>query len=118
MRKIMCFLLILVLVMFSNSTFADTVFSPMGTGAGQSWGQYGAAFNGYSSGMYSYVMPEAGVEIVYKGVGVGVTAAYLYTLDMEVSKLNWDDILRRAEGHHYEEMKENPDSPKDWSPLI
>jgi hypothetical protein len=35
-----------------------------------------------------------------------------------LSKLNWDDILRRAEGHHYEEMKENPDSPKDWSPLI
>lgn len=33
-------------------------------------------------------------------------------------KLDWDNALRIAEGHHYAEQKEYPDSPKDWSPLL
>ena len=34
------------------------------------------------------------------------------------SKLDWDDILRRAENHFYEENRDDPGSSKDWSPLL
>ena len=68
----------------------------LSVGTGQYWGQpIDGSFLGYAGGLYSYVMPEAGVEIVVRikghGYGIGVTAAYRTTLDMEMQRIHWDD---------------------------
>lgn len=52
------------------------------TGANQSYmstGGYG--FGGYSPGVTTYAVTEAGVEIVIEGVGIGVTAAKVWQMD-------------------------------------
>lgn len=35
-----------------------------------------------------------------------------------LSKLDWYTIHARAKEYYEEEINEDPDSPKDWSPLI
>ena len=52
-------------------------------GIGQYWRPIGgiSSFHGYSAGLSTYAMPEAGVEIVYKGVGVGMTVAYPFAIE-------------------------------------
>jgi hypothetical protein len=52
------------------------------TGARQSWGAMGGpAHLGYSPGMTAYMVSEVGIEIVYRGVGIGVTAAHMWAQD-------------------------------------
>lgn len=67
-----------------NGLFGGIV-RPVGrftVGSGQVWMPSGGQnFRGYTSDMLYYAMPEAGVEFVYKGVGVGMTAGYVLVLD-------------------------------------
>ena len=49
----------------------------MTVGVSQYWSPLSpVAFQGLSTGAYAYATPEAGVEFVYEGYGVGVTASY------------------------------------------
>lgn len=65
-------------------------------GTGQYWGMpQTGGFSGYPAGLYSYAVPEAGVEIVFRykghGYGVGITGGYRMTVDMEIQRIMWDD---------------------------
>jgi hypothetical protein len=82
-------------------------------GAGQVWAPLsGPGFSGYGGGMMGYVMPEAGVEFTVKikgrRVGVGVTEAYLHTVDSFGS--NTDDIT----GPGYLGPQTSPSDFADW----
>jgi len=48
------------------------------------------SFRGYQTGYYGLVIPEAGVEIVYKGYGIGMTAAYPMQVDFSTQIGNED----------------------------
>lgn len=50
-----------------------------------------AAFQGYQTGYYGMVVPEAGVEIVYKGYGIGMTVAYPMQVDFS-SQTGSEDV--------------------------
>ncbi len=46
-------------------------------GVNQYWNPLGpAGMQGFSTGAYAYAVPEAGLEFVYEGYGVGLTASY------------------------------------------
>jgi len=52
-------------------------FARMTVGANQFYSPLAATgFQGFSTGGYAYAMPEAGVEFVYEGYGVGMTVSY------------------------------------------
>jgi len=52
------------------------------TGANQNYMNAGAGgFAGYAPGVTTYAVTEVGVEIVIEGVGVGVTAAKMWSMD-------------------------------------
>jgi len=50
-------------------------------GANQGFHQAQSNFSGYRSDWNSYAFSEAGLEIVYKGYGVGMTAGYAWPID-------------------------------------
>ena len=79
-------------------------------GTAQSFGPAGGTqFQGFSDAWMGYAMQEAGVEIVYRGVGVGMTAGYVWTMpldghnedvtgpyvpEMNPRGFNWDDLWK------------------------
>lgn len=77
------------------------------TGVGRGYADPGVNTSGFHDGDYAFAMPEAGVELVYKGYGVGMTAGYFWYAS------NWsqDDELNPYSGTPY------PGS-FDWDQLI
>lgn len=63
-------------------------------GTGEAWDSPGgSSFHGYTPGLSSYAVGEAGVEFVYKGYGVGVTAGYKRQMDTDMELRMRDDEL-------------------------
>jgi len=80
-------------------------------GGGQYWLPSGdRLINGYVDGMSAYAMPEAGVEFVYHGKGIGMTVSYPVVMDVyhpdaditgfpfpprsQQNAINWDQLLK------------------------
>jgi hypothetical protein len=62
-------------------------------GGGQDWGPVGGrGFSGYGAYGTAWVAPEMGIEIVYKGIGIGVTESYVWRQNFDTMVGNEDVV--------------------------
>ena len=63
-------------------------------GAGQWYGALGLpSLNGYDSAWTAFAAPEAGLEFVVRGYGVGATASYVWTMNLMAGGYDLHDDL-------------------------